>query len=87
MLNHHSIIYLIISLPLTLLQCSFNTLLRVYIIHTLSVNLTLGILLCTEPFFKGSNNKNPLWFFVTWKNVLYGTFWVRSLSFVLSIPY
>jgi len=43
MLNYHSIIHLIISLTLTLLQCSFNTRLRVYIIHTLSVNLTLGI--------------------------------------------
>jgi len=37
MLNHHSI---------TLLKSSFNTLLRVYIIHTLSINLTLGNLLC-----------------------------------------
>jgi len=46
MLNHHSIIHFIISLTLTLLQCSLNTLLRVYIIHTLSDNLTLGILLC-----------------------------------------
>jgi len=45
MFIHQSIIHLIISLTLTLLQCSFNTLLRVYIIHTLSVNLTLGILL------------------------------------------
>jgi len=34
MLNHHSIMHLIISLTLTLLQCSFNTLLRVYIILT-----------------------------------------------------
>jgi len=49
MLNHNSIIHLIISLTLTLLQGSFNTQLRVYIIHTLSVNLTPGILLCTIP--------------------------------------
>jgi len=31
MLNYHSIIHLIISLTLTLLQCSFMTLLRAYI--------------------------------------------------------
>jgi len=37
MVNHHSFIHLIISLTLTLLLRSFNT---------LSVNLTLGILLC-----------------------------------------
>jgi len=52
MLNHHSIIHLIFSLTLTLLQCSFNTLLRVYIIHRLSLNLTLGILLCTVHFIR-----------------------------------
>jgi len=42
MLNHHSIIHLIISLTLTLFQCSFNTLLRVYIIHTLKCSFSTG---------------------------------------------
>jgi len=36
--------------------------------------------------FLGFNNKNPLALFVTRKKLLYGTFWVHSLSFVLSFP-
>jgi len=42
MLNYHSIIHLIIPLTLTLLQCSFNTQLRVDIIHTLKCSFNTG---------------------------------------------
>jgi len=44
MLNHHSIIHLIISLTLTLLQCSFNTLLKTFKIFNLLAYIKLNVM-------------------------------------------